>query len=85
MNSEEDFVMQVAPWKQGFGLQTSGAVRGIKGVQGEGRGEGTVSESDPLTDVQELKQPVAEIKTSYGGVCGFVIWVINVCGEQRAV
>lgn len=56
-----------------------------KGRSGRRSGEGTVSKSDPLTDVQEVKQPVADIKNSYGGVSGFVIWVINVCGEQRAV
>lgn len=37
MNSEGDFVTQMPPWKQGFGLQTPGAVRRAKGVEWEGR------------------------------------------------
>lgn len=56
-----------------------------KGRSGRRPGDGTVRQSDPLTDVQEVKQPVAEIKTRHGGVSDFAIWVINVCGEQRAV
>lgn len=55
-----------------------------KGHSGERPGVGAESESDPLTDVQVVKQPVAEIKLGYGGVGDFVIIVINVFGGRES-